>query len=75
VLAINDLKRQSELCLELILPLICHGGRSRDDNEVDTATEKQFTRNEPSLDGFAEADVVRNQEIDAWETKSFPKWQ
>jgi len=61
VLPIDDLKRQAELCLQLILPLKSHRWRSRDDDEVDATAQEKFARYEASFDGFTEADIVSNQ--------------
>jgi hypothetical protein len=57
-LAVDDVKRQAELALKFVLPLHRHRGRRADNDEIDPAPQQQLARDEPGLDGLAEADIV-----------------
>ena len=64
-LAIDDVEGEAELALQLVLPLVRHGGRRRDDDQVDAASQQQLARDQARLDRLAEADVVGDQQVDA----------
>ena len=59
----------------LVLPLIEHRGRARNDNPVDAPAQQQFAGYEArALYCLAKSDIVRNEEIDPWQSKSLVQW-
>jgi hypothetical protein len=73
VLTIHNLERKTELCLQLILPLQCHGGWGGHNEKVDTAPKQEFTGDKTAFDGLPKTYVIGNQQIDARKAKSFPQ--
>ena len=70
VFAVEDFESEAEAIFEFGLPLIEHRGRAGDDNVLDAFAKEEFGGNEPGFDGFAEADVVGDEEIDAGQAES-----
>lgn len=58
VFAIDDREIQAKLLCEFVLPLQQHRRWRGDNDHLDPAPQQQLTRNEPSLDGFSQADVI-----------------
>jgi hypothetical protein len=44
-----------------------HRGWDGRDDEIDAAAKQQLAQNETGLDGFTEADIIGNHQIDAWQ--------
>ena len=63
-LAIDNIEGQTELALQLVLPLHRHRGRGGNDDEVDAPAQQQLARDQPGFDRLAETDVVGDQEVD-----------
>ena len=64
-LAVEGDGAQPEAGLELLGPLPEHRGRDGSDDEIDAAAEQQLAQDQTGLDGFAEADIVGDHQIDA----------
>ncbi len=60
-------KSRPNFCAQLVLPLQQHRGRSRDDDHLDAATQHQLLNDETGFHRLAEADIVGDQQIDAWQ--------
>ena len=65
VRTVEDHEEEAEALLHLRLPLLQHGGGRRDDDLLRLLAEQQLARDEPGLDGLAEAGVVGDEEVDA----------
>ena len=68
---VYDLERKAKLGLQLILPLYRHRRRRSDHDEVHPAPEQELTCDQARFDRLAEADIVRNQQVDARQTQRF----
>ena len=66
-LPIECLEEQAEPSLELLAPLRHHRWRTDHDDVLHASAEEQFAGDEAGLDRLAEADVVGDEEVDAWE--------
>jgi hypothetical protein len=64
--AVYNPKLQTELVAHLIAPLNLNGGRADDDDAADPVPKDQFLRDQARLNGFAEADIIGDQEVDPW---------
>ena len=71
VFAVEDDEGEAEADLHFGLPLGDDGGRAGDDDALDLLTHDHFAEDEAGFDGFAEADVVGNEEVDAREEQGF----
>jgi hypothetical protein len=69
--AVEDFEDEAEALLEFFFPLFEHGGRAGDDDFADAAAEQEFGSDEAGFDGFAETDVVGDEEVDPWEPEGF----
>ncbi len=67
VLTVDDGEVEAEFLRQLVLPLQQHRGRSRDDDHLDAATQHQLLNDETGFHRLAEADIVGDQQIDAWQ--------
>jgi hypothetical protein len=65
IVPVENYETQSEAGLHFALPLGDEGGRAGDDDTLDLLAHDHFAENETGLDGFAEANVVGDKEIDA----------
>jgi hypothetical protein len=63
IIAIDNRETQAEFLRQLILPLGNHGRRRRHDDKVYPPSQQHLAQDEPSLDGFAEAHIVGDQEV------------
>ena len=73
VVSIVDLEGEAEACFEFLLPLLHHRWGTRDDDVVDPTTEAQLVGDQGRFDGFAEAHVVGDEEIDPWQREGLLK--
>ncbi len=64
VVFVEDLERQAEAAFELVLPLKEHGRRAGDDDFAGLLAEQQLAGDQAGLDGFAQADVIGDEEVD-----------
>ena len=67
VVPIEHHEREAEPLVELLFPLQHHRRRRRDDDPPDPLPHQQLADNEAGLDRLAEADVVRDEQVDARE--------
>lgn len=67
IAAVDNGEVQTEFLGQLVLPLQQHGGRRRDHDDVGPPSQEQLADDQPRLDRLAQADVVGNQQIDAWQ--------
>ena len=65
VIAIEDDEGEAEADFHFGLPLRNYGGGAGDDDAFDLLTHDHFAEDEAGFDGFAEADVVGDKEVDA----------
>ena len=65
VIPVEDLKMKAKPALKLLAPLQQHRGRTGDDYLSHFLAEKELPSNQPCLYRFPEADIVRNEQIDA----------
>ena len=63
----HHLEAQAEAPLHLALPLEAHRRRADDEDEARLLSQEQLLEHEPRLDGLAEPDVVRDEEVRARE--------
>jgi hypothetical protein len=63
ILAIDDREGETELRLQLVLPLADHAGRRRHEHEVDAPAKEQFAKHQARLNGLARSYVVGDQEV------------
>ena len=73
VIFVEDLELEAEPCRQLLLPLEEHRGRTADHNFPDFLAQEQLARNEASLDGFAETNVVGDEQVNAGKTERLPQ--
>jgi hypothetical protein len=73
--AIDDVEGETELALELVLPLHDHRRRCGNHDQIDAPSQEKLARDKPGFDGFAETDVVRDQQIDARQPQGFAQGQ
>ena len=62
--AIDNAEVEAELVPHLVAPLDLKRGRADDEHPAGTVADDEFKRDEPRLDGLAQADVVGDQEAD-----------
>jgi hypothetical protein len=67
IVAIDDREAQAEFLRQLVLPLRCHRCRTGYDHIIDAAAQKHFPEDKSCLDGFAQADVICDKQIDPWQ--------
>jgi hypothetical protein len=65
-LGVEDLEIETELDLKLALPLIHDSGRGDDKHPRGAAAGGEVPEDQTSFDGFAEADIVRQEQARAW---------
>jgi hypothetical protein len=65
VVPVEDHEGQPEAGIELVAPLEHHRGRRRDDDAPHLLAHEELAEDEPRLDGFAEPDIVRDEEVHA----------
>ena len=69
--AIEDGKRESKAALELVLPLEDDGRRTGDDDPTDLLAQEELAEDQARFDRLADADVVRDEEVDPWQKERF----
>ena len=69
VLAVDDGEVEAEFLRQLVLPLQQHRGRRRDDDHLNAAAQEQLSNDQTGFHRLAEADVVGDQQIDAWQVQ------
>ena len=62
--AVDDAELEAELVAHLLLPLHLDRGRANDQNAAGAVAQDEFLHDKTRLDGFAEADVVGDEQID-----------
>jgi hypothetical protein len=55
------------------LPLADHASRRCHQDKVNSAAKEHFAQHEPRLDCLSRTNVIGDQEVDARQTKGFPK--
>ena len=70
---VENLEWQAEALLEFFLPLEQHRRRASDYDFADLLAHQQLSRNQASLDGLSQADVIGDEEIHAWQAQGFPQ--
>jgi len=65
VVAVENLEGEAEAIFQLVTPLEKHRGRSGRDDFLNATAQQEFGRDETGLDGLAEADIVRDEEVHA----------
>jgi hypothetical protein len=75
IVAIDDRETQAEFLRQLILPLRGHRRRARYDDVIDTTAQQHLPQDEAGLHGLAEADVIRDQQIDPGQPERFGERQ
>ncbi len=63
--AIDDAKLQPEFIAHLVAPLHLQGGGADDEDLAGTVTNDEFLADQPGLDGFTQANVIGDQQVDA----------
>ena len=74
ICAVENGESETETGLQLILPLVQHRRRTRNDDPVDAAAQQQFARNEPGFDGLAKPDVVGDEQVNARQSERLAQW-
>ena len=62
--AIHEIKGEGKLVPHLVAPLETERRRGEDQDALYTPPQEELAQDQARLDGFAEADVVRDQEVD-----------
>src|SRR6266700_5486803 len=62
--AINDTKFQAKLVAHLVAPLHLQRGGADDQYLTSAVANNEFLADQPGLDGFAQANIVGNQQVD-----------
>jgi len=70
---IIDLKGEPESLLEFLLPLCDGRWRRHNDHPANPLTHQHFTQDQTCFNGLSKTNVVRNEEIDPWQTERFPE--
>jgi hypothetical protein len=65
VVAVENLEGETEAVLQFVAPLEKHRGRAGRDDFLNATAQQEFGRDETGLDGLAEADIVRDEEVHA----------
>src|SRR3989442_13140657 len=73
VVLVEHLERQTKTGFEFVLPLVKHRRRAADDDLVDLLPQEKLASNQAGFDGFAETNVVCDEQIDARQPQRFPK--
>ena len=63
--------KENQRNLTLLLPLTYHGGRTGDDDLAHTTAQEEFRGDEARLDGLAETDVIRDEEVHTRQLEGF----
>src|SRR6266849_5524368 len=63
--AIDDAELQAEFVAHLVTPLYLQRGGADDEDFAGTVTNDEFLADEPGFDGFAEANVIGDEQVDA----------
>ena len=71
VFAVENDEGKAEADFHFGLPLGDDGSRAGDDDALDLLPHDEFAENKAGFDGFTEADVVGNKEVDAREKEGF----
>jgi hypothetical protein len=71
VVLVENFKRQTETCLKFLLPLQEHGWRTGHHDLAHLLAQQQLAGNESCFDGFPEADIIRDEEVDARQHQGF----
>jgi hypothetical protein len=74
-LTVNDNEGEPELVFEPIPPLNRHRRRPRDHDKIDSPPQQHLAHDQASLDRLAEADIVRDQEVDPGQPERLPERQ
>src|SRR5215831_15533412 len=69
VLLVEDLEGESKPVLELVLPLEQHGWRTRNDDLANLLPDQQLARDQAGFNSFPKANVISDEEIDAWKAQ------
>src|SRR5260221_8975246 len=64
--AINDAELQAKFTEHLVAPLHLERSRTNDQNAARAMANNQLLRHQSRLDGFAQADIIGDQEIRTW---------
>ena len=62
---VDDFERKAKFCFEFVLPLDRHRRWGCNDDEIDPAAQQQFSRDQASFNGLAQANIIRDQQIHA----------
>ena len=60
--AVHDVEVEAELFVHFLLPLLSERGGREDENALDAPLEDQFGKDKAGLDGFAQADVIGEEQ-------------